>query len=264
MKKIILLFALIISTGILFNACKNSNSVSPNTSSGTAVYFPSGDGSNYVYAVQATDSTGGTITGTRSSTYSGTSVINGVTFQKEIDTLAFGTGVHVAASYFKVSSSEVDYFLDTTGLSTSIPDSLIKYLSFSSTLKAFSFPFQSGQTWDVFDMGLKIGSFNIPVINVTANYLGTQPITLNLTSGQSTQTAAEVNFVLTLTIPNLSNPLATPTQKSYTAVAWLVQNIGIVKWQGSGAVFSAFSGNGVSLGDTTTTVTQTLLSYHLK
>ena len=263
MKKIILLLTVIISTGILFNACKNSNSVSPNTSSGTAVYFPSGDGSNYVYAVQATDSTG-TITGTRSTTYSGTSVINGITFQKEIDTLAFGTGVHVAASYFKVSSSEVDYFLDTTGLSTSIPDSLIKYLSFSPTLKAFSFPFQSGQTWDVFDMGLKIGPLSIPVINVTANYLGTQPITLNLTSGQSTQTAAEVNFVLTLTIPDLSNPLATPTQKSYSAIAWLVQNIGIVKWQGSGAVFSAFSGNGVSLGDTTTTVTQTLLSYNLK
>ncbi|MHB8579212.1 MAG: hypothetical protein ACYDA4_05050 [Ignavibacteriaceae bacterium] len=263
MRKIILMFVVIISTGILFNACKNGNSVSPNTSGGTTVYFPNGDGSNYVYDVQATDSAG-TITGTRSTTYSGTSVIGGVTFQKEIDTLSFATGVHVAASYFKVSSSEVDYFLDTAGLSASIPDSLIQYLSFSSTLKAFSFPFQSGQSWDVFDMGIKLGPLNIPLINVTANYLGTQPITLNLTNGQSNQTAAEVNFILTLTIPNLSTPLATPTKKTYSAFAWLVQNIGIVKWQGSGAVFSAFSGSGVSLGDTTTTITQTLVSYNLK
>ncbi|MHB1688572.1 MAG: hypothetical protein ACYCVH_14560 [Ignavibacteriaceae bacterium] len=263
MKKKWLLLVVIFSTAILFNACKNSNSVAAVSTGGTNAYFPNGNGSNFVYTVQSTDSTD-TKTGTRSATYSGTSVIGGITFQKEIDTLAFGASAHVATSFFNVSSSEVDYFLDTTGLSASIPDSLIKYLSFSSTLKAFAFPFQSGGSWDVFDMGLKIGSFNIPIINVTAFYLGTEPITLNLTSGQSSQTAAKINYILTLTIPNLSNPLAPPATTHYYANAWLVQGIGVVKWHGSGAVFSAFSGNGVNISDSTTIVTQTLISYNLK
>lgn len=263
MKNKILLFAVVASTVILLNSCKSSNSVNANAAVGTSIYFPNGDGSSYKYDVQSSNSTG-SATGTRSTTYSGTSVIGGVTFQKELDTLAYSIGVHAAVSYFKVSDLGVDYFLDTTGLSASIPDSLIKYLSFSSTLKAFQFPFQSGQTWDVFDMALKIGVLSVPVINVTASYLGTQPLTLTLNGTQSTYTAAQVNYVLTLTIPNTSNPLATPTKTTYSAQAWLVQNIGIVKWQGSGAVFSAFSGNGVSLGDTTTTVTQTLVSYSLK
>ncbi len=254
-KKWLVLFA-VIFTSIIFNACNKSNSVSPAINTGTnAAYFPNKDGNYYVYSIHSTDSTGGTITGTRSATYSGSAVINGITYQQEIDTVAFGLATQVNPSFFLVSGDTVFFALDTTGMYKLIPDSIKPYISFDTKLKAYDLSFTSGSSWDVFSLGLIFSPSKF--ISVTATYQGTEQITLNLTSGQSTQTARVINYTLKLSIPG-----QTPAQ--YSATAWLVQNIGVVKWQGSGAVFSAFSGGGVNLADSTTTVAETLLSYSVK
>lgn len=261
-KKYINLLILLLPLYLL--ACKNSNTVSPPTTGANSAYFPNKDGNNYVYSIHTTDSTGGTITGTRSATYSGTAIVNGISFQKEIDTLSFGAGNQVNLSFFQVSGDSVFFALDTAGLSKIIPDSLMPFISIDSKLKAFVLSFQSGSNWDVFNLGLKYGPLSFNLVNVKANYLGSEQLSLNLSNGQSTQNAQKINYVLTLTIPNQSNFFATPLTYQYSATAWLVQNIGVVKWQGSGAVFSAFSGQGVNLADTTNTVSETLLSYTLK
>jgi len=252
------LLFIVFFTAIIFNACKSSNSVGPTNNTGVnAAYFPNKDGDYYVYSIHSTDSTGGTITGTRSATYSGSSAVNGITYQNEIDSLSFGLATQVNISYFLVSGDSVFFGLDTTGLYKLIPDSVKPYISIDSRLKVFVLGFQSNSNWDVFNLGLNFGTYSVPIINVHANYAGNEPITLNLTNGQSNQTAAKINFVLKLSFPGYAT-----TQ--YSATAWLVQNIGVVKWQGNGAVFSAFSGGGVNLADTTTTVTETLLSYSVK
>ena len=261
-KKYINLLILLLPFFVI--ACKNSNTVSPPGSGANLAYFPNNDGNNYLYSIHTTDSTGGIITGTRSATFSGTAVVNGVSFQKEIDTLTFGIGNQVNLSFFQVSGDSVFFALDTTGLSKIIPDSLMAYISIDSRLKAFVLSFQSGTNWDVFNLGLKYGPLSFNLVNVKANYVGTEQLTLNLSNGQSTQNAQKINYVLTLTIPNKSNFFAAPSTYQYSATAWLVQNIGVVKWQGSGAVFSAFSGQGVNLADTTTNVSENLLSYTLK
>ncbi len=258
------LYLLILLLPLYIVACKNSNTISPSTTGANAAYFPNKDGNHYLYSIHSTDSTGGTTTGIRSATYSGTSVVNGISFQTEIDTLSFGVGSQVNLSYFQVSGDSVFFALDTAGLSKIIPDSLMAFISIDSKLKAFVLSFQNGSNWDVFNLGLKYGPLSFNLVNVKANYVGTEQLSLNLSNGQSTQNAQKINFILTLTIPNQSNFFATPSTYQYSATAWLVQNIGVVKWQGSGAVFSAFSGQGVNLADTTTTVSETLLSYTIK
>jgi hypothetical protein len=266
-KKIILICA-VFSAAILFNACKSKSTTEPATPSVSGDFFPNGDGTAYKYNTVTTDSNGTKTSGTRSTTYSGTTVIGGSTFQNEVDTVTVSGFSTVAHSFFLKTSlstgSSVEYALDTTGLSQTIPDSLMQYVQLDATLKFLQTPFQDGGSWPVFNLSLKFGVISFNLVNVTAYYEGMEQVPLNLVTGNVTENAAKIKYVLKLTIPNLQNPLGTPYTATYNAYAWFSSGIGIVQWQGNQAVLGAFSGGGINLGDTTSTVTQSLVSYKIK
>ncbi len=262
-SKLLGVIALVIFA-LMFSACKSNSTTAPATPSSSSNYYPNSDGSSYKYDVTRTDSSGNQTSGTRTTNYSGTTVLGGTTYQNEIDTLTFGGFSQVFTSLFLKNDTGVMFALDTTGLSSSIPDSLLSYHTFDASLKVLSFPFQDGGSWPVFNMRLKFGSLSINLVTVTAYYMGTEPVTLNLNSGTVTNTAAKIKYDLKLSIPNLNNPLAAPAVSDYIAYAWLVQNIGVVKWEGNGAITGAFTGSGISFSDTTSTVTQSLVSYSIK
>ncbi len=264
MKKNIILIVLLISTALLFDECKNNSTGPQNSPNSSDNYFPNTDGTYYKYSVVRTDSSGTQTSGTRSATYSGTTKMGSVTYQNEIDTISIGIFSAISTSLFLKNSSGVYFAIDTTGLSQTIPDSLKQYIQMDATINIFQFPFTDGQTWPVFNMSLKFGSISFNLVKVVAYYKGIEPLTLNLTSGTVTQNAAKIQYNLILSIPNLSNPFAPPTTSSYTAYAWVVNNIGVAQVQGTGTILDAFTGGGINFADTTSIVSQSLISYSIK
>ena len=248
---------IIILLALLVNACNKDNSTNPPVQNNTG-YFPNGEGSTYTYSVQKTDSSGTQTAGTRSTDYSGTEIKNGTTYQVQIDSLNISGAGEVSLSYFRKTNDSVFYFLDTTGLSAAIPDSLRSNISLDNEMKIISFPVTENHSWSVFKLSIVYLIFNVPVLNVSAAYDGTESVTLHLNSGDVTKDAVRIKYTLGLTLPN------TLTTTNYEAYAWLVDGIGIVKWQGNGTILNAFTGGGVDLSDTTSVITQSLISYDVK
>ncbi len=260
MKYKIILYAGVILFVALISSCKkSSNPTAPVTLNKN--FYPNGDGSYYKYNVTSTDSAGNNVSGTRSSTYNGTAVLSGQTFQQQVDTLTFSGISSTSLSYFSKDNSGVYFYLDTAGLAQIIPDTLLPYIQLSPKLTLFEFPFQDGKNWSVFKMNLNYGVLNLTLVDVQAYFQGLEAVTIG--NNQTIQDAAKVHFVFKLTFPDPSNPFQTVSQ-TYTANAWLGENIGIIKWQGSGVILNAFGGSGISFADTSSTITQTLVSYKVK
>lgn len=261
-------FILLILVMLGLSSCnKNSNNVTgPENASSESIilstdYFPNSDGSNYKYSVTGINSNKANVSGTSVIWYNGTSTLGGVIYQKEIDTVLVSPMQGVFTAYFIKTKSGVNFAFDTSGLSNFIPDTLLKYISFSTVFNAFDF---TSKTWNVFTMDLKYGIFPvIHLVNVSAASVDTENVVLNLSGVNQTFSAAKVQFTMTLNIPDPSNILTIKTS-TYTAFAWLAPNIGIIKWQGTGALIEAFSGQGINFSDTTASYTQSLISYNIK
>ena len=263
MKKFIKSILTLFVAALLFGACGSDDS-GTNPLPGNPNYYPSGNGTYYRYTVERTDSNNTKQTGTRSSKYQGTQTFAGVTYQVEYDTTNIAGVNSTNKFYFRKTDAGVYFFADTTGLSASVPDTLLQYLKLDSNEFAlFSFPFTDGKTWTVFKMSITFGAFIVPVIDVSGAYLGKEDVTLYLTGGAVTKSAAKIKFTLTLTIPDPNNILQTLTKK-YDAFAWLVDGIGVARWQGNAAILNTFGGTGIDLDDTTSVISQSLISYDIK
>ena len=264
MRKINVLLLSLISLAFLFNACK-SNSTSPSNPTGGpgSSYFPNGDGTSYKYSVTKTDSANNTTSGTRSSTYNGTTTFNGVVYQNEIDTISVGSFAFVTTNMFVKSNSSVNFAIDTSGLSASIPSQYLQYVKLSSSITAFQFPMQQGSAWNAFNMTLSLSGLTDTLVNVTGTYIGMEQVPLSLSTGSKTMNAAKIQYIFKLQIPNPSNPFQFDT-RSYSAFAWMADNVGMIKMEGNGAILDAFTGGGINFADTTSTITQSLISYNIK
>lgn len=264
MRKINVLLLSLISLAFLFNACK-SNSTSSNPASGPgSSYFPNGNGSSYKYSVTKTDSSGNQQSGTRSSTYSGTTTFNGTVYQNEIDTLDFGGVSAVTNSLFIKSGDSVMFAVDTSGLSEAIPAQYFQYITLSTALKVFQFPFEANKSWQVFNVGLNLSGLSLQIVSVTGTYLDMEQVPLTLNTGSTTMNAAKIRYDFVLKMPtNPNNPLELTTT-TYSAFAWIADNVGMIKMQGNGAILDAFTGGGINFADTTSVITQSLISYSVK
>jgi hypothetical protein len=256
-KKIIAgAFTLLVSA-LLINACKDNSTVQPVQDK--TDYFPNRDGTTYTYSVEKTDSAGTQATGTRTTEYSGAEVKDNTTYQVQIDSLnTSGTG-EISLTYFRKTDDGVFYYIDTSGFASYFPDSLRNYISIDTEMRELFFPLTAGSTWPVFKLIL----FNIAIINFSAAYDGMESITLHLASGDVSIDAVRVKYTLLLNIPDPNDPFNT-ISSSYTASAWFADEIGAIKWQGNSAILNAFAGGNIDLTDTTSVITQSLVSYNVK
>ncbi len=261
MKKFISSAITIFALALLINACKNS-STNPPTPVNTG-YFPNGDGTTYAYSVEKTDSMGSQSVGTRNTEYSGTQIKSGTTYQVQIDSVNISGIGQVSFSYFRKNDNGVFYFLDTTGLSSYIPDTLRPYITIDTEMRELLFPLSANSTWPVFKLSLHYAIFNLTIIDLSAAYNGIENLTLHLTSGDVNKSAVKVKYTLSLKIPDPNNLLHS-VSSTYIAYAWYVDGIGAVKWEGNGTILNVFAGGGVVLTDTTSVVTQNLTAYTLK
>src|SRR3990172_9563045 len=260
MKKIILL-SLFAVLAFGYWGCKKSESEGPTSPGTTENYFPNNEGTNYKYSYVRNDSTG-QHTGTRSTYYKGSAAISGTPYKIQVDSLNLSASLQVDTSYFRTTSAGTYFFIDTTGFAASITDSslipLIPFVTIDNELLAYSFPLQAGTTWPVFKITLT-SPIVATVVDVSALAIGMESITLNLQSGQTNKEAMKVKFTLTLKL----NPFSTSVQ-TYIANAWLVQDIGPAKWEGSGTLVNVFTGLGIDFADTTTVVSKSLIDYSIK
>ena len=272
-KKIVLLLS--ITALIFIAACsKSDNSVGNNDGGGnnnsdTTNYFPNTDGNYYKYSVDRTDSTGTQSTGTSSSTFSGNKTILNTVYQIKVDTTTLSGISTTSESYLRKSDATsanygVYVYLDTSGISDLIPDSLLQYLDIGNEMILYSFPFTDGKTWPVLNVKLNFGVFVLTLVSLNGTYEGEENVNLNLVSGSKTMSAAKIRYDLTLTIPDVNNIFGTPTTQVFTAHAWLVKKIGPVKWDGNAALLNAVVGGDILLADTTGTLSQSLIDYKLK
>jgi len=259
MKKIILL-SLVAAITFGYWGCKKSESEGPTSPGTTENYFPNNEGTSYKYSYSRTDSSGQS-NGTRTTYYKGSITIKGTSYKVQIDSLVISSSPQVDSSYFRSTSSGIYYYIDTTGFAASITDSslipLISSVVIDQELLGYSYPMAVGKTWPVFKINL--ASLNITVVDVSALVVGKEPINLNLISGSTSKEALKVKFTLTLKL----NPFSTSVQ-TYIANAWLVQDIGPAKWEGSGTLVNVFTGLGIDFADTTTVVSQSLIDYSIK
>jgi hypothetical protein len=261
-NKIFLVLAIVISFLVFFTCSEDSSTEPPNTIAGN--FFPNANGNYYKYSVVRTDSAGSQTNGTRSSLFNGSTTLAGIQYQIQVDSVIFAGIPFTSASnsYFRKTDTGVFYFLDTTGLSAFIPDSLRQYIALDTELRALALPFSDGLIWTVFKMSFSFSVINVDIVNVTGYYEGKENITLNLTGGQQQFDAAKVRFKLTLKIPDPANPLSFEEQ-AFNAYAWLVSEIGIARWEGNGTLLNIFAGGGVDFDDTTTTTVHSLIEYDL-
>jgi hypothetical protein len=200
------------------------------------------------------------MTGTRSTFYSGTSIIGGVTYQVQIDSVFLtGQTAVVDSMYFRKTNTGVFFYLDTTGLAASVPglDTLIQYITLDSELRLLLFPLLDNSNWTVFKMNINYqGLLNFNPIELKTTFDGKETLTLNLIPSRTVE-AVRLKFTLTIK-PGPFDPV-----QSYTAFGWIATGIGFVKWQGSGTIIGVFTGNGVDLDDTTSVFTENLIEYRI-
>jgi hypothetical protein len=258
-KKYILAGVLILGL-VVISSCKKTSTTEPlpgNTGSG---YFPNSDGNYYKYEISRPDSIGAYKVGTRETHYSGTRIKNSINYQVQIDSITIGGQSVVDFAYFRKTNTGVFYFADTTGLYEFIPDTLRQYISVDQELRTFLFPFENTVSWDVFKMTLNYhGIIMFDPVSVKAIFIGMDSLTLHLNSSNMNVQAAKIQYTLKLQL----NPFSQATS-NYSAYIWAVNGIGIVKWSGNAAILDPFTGYGINLGDTTSTVTGDIVDYNVQ
>jgi hypothetical protein len=264
-RNFILNFIFIFS--LCFLSCsKSSNPVSDNSNQNNAAqYYPGNTGSKFNYAVQV-DSLGGTSQGERIVSFNGSININNTDYFIQANSTILANITANTNSYFRRTSGGIYFFVDTTGLYKFFPDSLRSLLTaeVDKEMSVFSSSLDSNIPWKVYKMNVKYGNlYTFNIIDLTATYLGSEELTLGLNTGQVNKSSEKIKYVLTLSIPNLSD-LSQSTISKFEAVSWFAKDLGLVKNQGNLTVVNAISGYDIDFDDTTKTILQNITAYDIK
>lgn len=257
LKKLIVLLIPVVCIFIIIS-CKSATTENEPPAD-TRNFFPVTNGTMYKFSVTQTDTLGNPSNGSRVSFINGVVTLDNKEYKVQLDSVFFPSSTVISNSYFRKTSAGVYFNLDTTGISNSIPDSLLSYLTISNEITAFSFPLSAGNSWVGFNMNinyLNIINFNPVVMRTTV--IGTEDVTIQLPSGSTTLSAQKLKMDINV----YSSPFQT-TPQILSAFVWLVENIGIVKWDGNLAIVNAFTGGGIDFDDSTRVTTQSLTEYYI-
>lgn len=270
MKKNIVLSLSILIAFALISCSKSDNPAESETSVTVAAdYYPGGVGSSYTYNSTYKHNSS-TDNGTRTSTYETKESKDNTEYTKQKNTSIFGNLQVESSLYFRTSDSGIYFYIDTTGFGSTIDSlkaaagiSLDVSITADPEINVFSAPLTANKTWHAYKLNLSIsGLFNIPLIDVTATYMGTEDISVAATN--STKSAEKIKYDLTLTLPEVKNGSITTSSSVFGANVWYVKGIGAVKLDGNGLILDALSSGVINFSDSTSTITQTLTSFQLK
>ena len=238
-------------------SCTSEEPTAP-PSAQTPDYFPNSDGTNYLFTITETDSTGILRTGTRYALYSGDTLVNGTSYKFQKDSVKIGTDIVERISNFRKSEIGVFYFIDTSGFSAALPDTLRNRVTVTSEMQTLLLLLGEGSFWQVFKVTIALQpGISFALYRITASYVNKEDVTLNLVSGDINITAQKIKYELEFRLDPEE-----PSQK-FSAFSWVADKIGVVKMEGNAIVVNTILNGEVNLDDSLKTVTQNLIEYNI-
>jgi len=249
----------ILLAGLIFAySCTEENSTNPSDDENPPVYFPDSEGTFYKYEIIETDTNGIISTGIRNVVYLEDTLINGTRYKLQIDSIQTNLQLSVSSSYFRTTKTGVFYFVDTTGFTNTLPDSLQSSVEIQDEMRAYLFPLSAGTFWPVYRISIEVNEFlSFNLVNITRKFISDETLILELIDGTQTVNTKKVEIVLKLQTGVADSVI------TFNANTWLAEDIGTVKMEGSAVVLSLFGG-GLDLSDTSKTTTQNLIDYDVK
>ncbi len=221
--------------------------------------FPSVAGTSYIYVLTFGQSN--SITGMKKSIIF--SKVNNnpndglvSIYQPQLDSVIYQGNTLVDTSYFRKTSSGVFYFIDTTGISQLVPDTLRSLLAVDTESRALFFPLSINQTWPVYQIDIKIGG--LPIFSPLKAYgkvLESNKVEFVLRNSKIISDVFKIEY-------NLEIQLSPEGQvEKQTAIAYFAVGIGFIKWEGNSSVANLVRGS--SLVYPNDNVLEELTSYNI-
>ena len=249
-----------ILAGLLFvYSCTEENSTNPPGEEDLPVYFPNSEGTFYKYEIIQTDTNGVASMGIRDVVYLEDTLINSTRYKLQIDSIQTNLQLSVSSSYFRTTETGVFYFVDTTGFTNTLPDSLQSSVELQDELRAYLFPLSEGTFWTVYRISIEVNEFlSFNLVDIMGKYISDETLILNISDGIQTVNTKKVEIVFKLQTDAADSVI------TFNANSWLAEDIGIIKMEGSAVVLNLFGGSGLDLSDASITVTQYLIDYDVK
>ena len=258
--KLALKFFLIISFSLLtVSACKDAATNPGNGDNGN--YFPGSIGSTFKYSITQTDSAGGVTTGTRFVSYIGDTLLtlqSPVSYIVQHDSVQTDSITSGNYSFFRRTSMGIFYYVDTSQVSTLIPDTLKEFTDLQQETRLIFIPIKNS-FWFVYSIPVILpNGITFKPVEISGTYVGTENIPLQLTSGTTEVEALKVRYDL-----KIISDITKPTRK-FTAFGWFSDGIGLIKLEGDGPILNALNTGEINFDDSTSTFSQDLIDYHVE
>lgn len=235
-----ILIPVILFQAFIFTSCKDS--VSPEPPAVVKNYFPLPNGAISRYSVDSVS--GGSQyfnIGTKVTSFGSEQVTAGTPYFQQIDQIDyFSGGSVIQRSKVRKTQRGLYYYLDTSGVTGLIPDTLKPFVQIDREITPLSLPFYSGQTWSAFKFNVVI----IPIINCTATYLGSVTVTDTIRGVTGSVKAERVGYNLTISIPDLGQG---PLNLTYSGEVWYAEETGVVRKEGDYFLFQFLAGSEIDL-----------------
>jgi hypothetical protein len=259
MKFLIKLISVLLAGIFFIYSCSEENSTNPPGDENIPVYFPGTEGTFYKYEIIESDTNGIISTGIRNVVYLDDTLINRTRYKLQVDSVQTDLQLSVSTSYFRTTSTGVFYFVDTTGFTIILPDSLQSSAEIKDEMRAYLFPLSTGTFWPVYRISVELNEFIIfNVVDITGKFISDEMLILNISDQTQTVNTKKVEIDFKFQTGEADSVI------SFNAYTWLAENIGIVKMEGSAIVLNLISGGGLDLSDIAKTTTQNLIDYDVK
>ena len=246
--------------GLFFTySCSEEHSTNPPDDENIPVYFPGSEGTYYKYEIIETDTNGIISTGIRNVVYLEDTLINRTRYKLQVDSVQTNLQLSVSSSYFRTTSTGVFYFVDTTGFTIILPDTLQSSAEIQDEMRAYLFPLSAGTYWPVYRISVELNEFIVfNVVDITGKFISDETLILNISDQTQTVNTKKVEIDFKFQTGEADSVI------SFNAHTWLTEDIGIVKMEGSAIVLNLISGGGLDLSDIAKTTTQNLIDYDVK
>lgn len=254
MKKIVKYISLVCLIALV--GCKDDSVVTP--PSDNLDFFPAKTGAKYSFNFYYDLNPG--LSGAKIISVTDINNISGTEYFAEIDSILFERTVTVDTTFFRKSKTGVFYFIDTTGVSEFIPDSIRNSLSIDIESRLLFFPLAVNQTWPVYQVDVTFHGIPVySIIKISAKVVDSYLSTKTFRDSSITKLVNKIQYDMDVQLSPTS-----PKEK-FTAFGYTMDGIGFIKWEGDTLVLDLIRGGILNFTGTisSSTVVEELTDYFI-
>lgn len=237
-------------------SCKEDTVTNP--PSDNSDFFPAKVGSKYYYNFYFYVNPA--LNGGKTISIVDTTNILGTPYFEEIDSLIFDRSLTVDTTFFRKSRTGIFYFIDTTGVSEFIPDSIRNQLSIDTESRLLFFPLTLNQTWPVYQVDVTFSGVPIfSIVKIIAKVVDSYQLTRTFRDSSITRTVNKIKYDMDIQLS------PTSPKETYTAFGHTMDGVGFIKWEGEEFVLNLIRGGKLNFTGTITSsvVFEELVSYSI-